>query len=197
MCARVVRVFASLAMVIPAVLPASAAAQAPAPRWLVEARGGLSVATGGYGDSRKTGYDLGAGAGYLLARRWRAHLDYDFVHNDAKANPVTGVTGPNYDTHLVMAGLGYEVPFRQSPVSLELGAGAGISRFNPTGPSTSTLPSQTYFGVNGGARISVAVNSRFHALMEPQVDVAFADQAKLGESRAWLWPVAVGVQYRF
>ncbi|HEV8356768.1 MAG TPA: outer membrane beta-barrel protein [Gemmatimonadales bacterium] len=191
--ARVTKVLAFLAIVAPALSPAAA----QSPRWLLEGRGGISVATGGYGDSQKTGFDLGAGAGYLLTKRWRAHLDYDFVRNDAKVNTVTGLTGPNYDTHLVMAGLGYEIPLRESPVAVELGAGAGMSRFRPTGAAASTRTSQTYFGVNGEARISVAVNNRVHALMVPQVDVAFADRAKLGESRAWLWPLALGLQYRF
>src|ERR1051325_4710538 len=67
MCARVAMVLAFLAVEVSAVSPAAA----QSPQWLIEGRGGVSVATGGYGDSQKTGYDLGAGAGYLLSRhRW-------------------------------------------------------------------------------------------------------------------------------
>ena len=169
-------------------------AAAQSPRWLLEARGGISAVTGGFGDSQKTGYDLGAGAGYRLANHWRAHLNYDFVHTDAKSG-VPGPTGPDYDTHLVMAGLGYEFPVRSLPVAVELGAGGGVSRFQPTG--TPGAPAQNYFGLNGGARITYGVTRRLRAELTPQVDVAFADQARLGESRAWLWPVDLGFQYRF
>jgi hypothetical protein len=184
-------VLAFLAVEVSAVSPAAA----QSPQWLIEGRGGVSVATGGYGDSQKTGYDLGAGAGYLLSRHWWAHLDYDFIHNDRKLTAPAAATTPDYDTHLLMAGLGYEFPVASSPLTVELNAGAGVSRFDPTG--SSTTPAQTYFGLRGGARISYAVNRRVHALMVPQVNVAFADQSKLGENRAWLWPFAVGVQYRF
>src|ERR1041384_6509510 len=106
-----------------------------------------------------------------------------------------GLTAPDYAPHLVMAGLGYEFPVRALPVAVELGAGAGLSRFQPTG--TAGLSAQDYFGVNGGARIIFRANRRLRAELTPQVDVAFADRARLGESRAWLWPVAVGLQYRF
>ena len=189
--ARVTMVLAFLAVAALAVSPAAA----QSPRWLIEGRGGISAVTGGFGDSQKTGYDLGAGAGYRLANHWRAHLNYDFIHTDAKTGTVAGPTGPDYSTHLVMAGVGYEFPVRSLPVAVELGAGGGVSRFQPTG--TPGAPAQNYFGLNGGARITYGVTRRLRAELTPQVDVAFADQAKLGESRAWLWPVAVGVQYRF
>jgi hypothetical protein len=191
MCPRVTKVLAFVAIAAPALSPLAA----QSPRWLIEGRGGVSAVTGGFGDTQKTGYDLGAGAGYRLAKHWRAHLDYDFVHTDGKAAVPGGLTAPDYDTHLVMAGLGYEFPVRALPVAVELGAGAGLSRFQPTG--TAGLSAQDYFGVNGGARIIFRANRRLRAELTPQVDVAFADRARLGESRAWLWPVAVGLQYRF
>ena len=189
--ARVTKVLAFVAIVAPALSPAAA----QSPRWLIEGRGGFSAVTGGFGDTQKTGYDLGAGAGYLLAKHWRAHLDYDFIHTDGKAATVGGLTAPDYKTHLVMGGVGYEFPVRSLPVAVELGAGAGLSRFQPTG--STGVSAQNYFGVNGGARIIFGPNRWLRAELTPQVDVAFADKARLGESRAWLWPVGLGVQYRF
>src|ERR1043166_4105276 len=75
--ARVTMVLALLAIAALAVSPAAA----QSPRWLIEGRAGISAVTGGFGDSHKTGYDLGAGAGYRLPGPWGGPLNHHLFPN--------------------------------------------------------------------------------------------------------------------
>ena len=187
---RYVRPLMTLALLA---VPAAPLAGQTTRRFLVEGRGGVSVPSGAFADAENAGYTLGTGVGYLFARRWWAHLDYDFIRESGRFDYIHAVNNPTYGIHSVMGKLGYEVPLEPA-LAVEFNLGGGVSNFRPSGQSS--LSSQTYLGMTGGARIRLLADHRLNLVMSPEVNVAFADRAKLGERRAVMWPFSVGLQYR-
>lgn len=60
------------------------------------------------------------------------------------------------------------------------------------------LPSrQTYLAINAGAKLGIKVSRMVEVLISPQGDNAFADEANLGTTIAWVWPLGAGLRVLF
>lgn len=170
-------------------LAAPLAAQSVAPRVFVEARVGAAVPTFDIADVAKTGTDLGGTIGIRIAPRFVLMGEFDYGMHTLKASGAGDINTLHY-----IAKVGYSLTGpRERGLEADVNLGAGAVSFDPDGAA----PTNTYFAINAGAKISYAVSRSIAFVLSPQGDIAFAKKAELGTSNAWVWPVTVGIRVRF
>ena len=177
------------AVALAALLAAPLAAQQPAPKAFIEARVGVAVPTFDIADVADIGTDVGATVGYQLGPQWLVMGEFDYgMHQDEPTGTV------DIKTLHFMAKIGYSLTGpRERGLEASVNLGAGAVRFDVEGaPSAFTYPA-----INAGAKIAYNVNRSFAIVLSPQGDIAFSDEAEVGTSNAWVWPVTAGVRVKF
>jgi hypothetical protein len=168
---------------------ASAAAQADAPRFTLEARGGFNVPTFEIADVASGGPSGGAGLGVRLTPRVWFLADADFGFHPG-ADLEVGGEGPDVNVYHYIAKLGYELPRSMtSRWSVILNAGAGALTFDVDGGEANTYPA-----INVGAKIGYQLSPRVAVVLSPQGDIAFTDEDEVGTTNAWVWPFTAGIR---
>lgn len=166
--------------------PATAAAPA-LPRMFLEGLGGAVVPTFDIADVAKTGTMFGAAFGYALNPRWVLMGEFDYGHHKDKATGSVSINTLHY-----IAKLGYSLTGpRERGWEALVNLGAGAVGFD-VGGST-----KTYFAINAGAKITYNLNRSLGIVLSPQGDIAFTKKADLNTTNAWVWPVSVGLRFRF
>lgn len=176
----------STALLVGATAPS--VAQEAAPRFTLEARGGLNVPTFDVSDAVDAGPSFGVGVGAQLAPRIWLLGDVDLgFHSGAE---FSGIEGPDVKVFHYMGKVGYAlVPEGTSKWSVLVNAGGGAMTFDVDGGTSNTYPA-----INVGAKIAYRLSPRVSFLLSPQGDIAFADEDELGSSTAWVWPFTAGVR---
>ena len=151
----------------------------------IEARGTAMLPTFDIADAADLGFGGGLGIGYRVTERVRLMADVDIgIHG-------TNTPDFNINTYHYIGKIGYDVVDNDNVV-LTLNLGAGAMTFGGDLPS-----SQTYFAINAGAKLGIKVSPMVDVLISPQGDIAFADEADLGTTNAWVWPLGAGFRVRF
>jgi outer membrane protein with beta-barrel domain len=170
-------------------LTAPLTAQQPGSRFFVEGLGGAMVPTFDIADVAKTGWALGATAGYRLNPRWVLMGEFDYGRHKDKATGSTTIKTLHY-----IAKLGYSLTApRERGWEALVNLGAGAVRFDIAGaPQT-----HTYFAINAGAKIAYNFNRSFALVLSPQGDIAFSKKSELTTTNAWVWPFTAGFRANF
>ena len=178
-------VFAGVALIALAAPPEVVSAQEAGSRVALEVRGLAMVPTFDIADAADVGPGFGAGIGYQVAPRIRIMADFDLgVH----PTPT-----PDFDINTLhyVGKVGYDA-FVGDRVTVTVNLGAGLVQFAGDLPET-----KSYFAINAGAKVALALTDRVDFLLSPQGDIAFTKEADLGTSNAWVWPIGAGVRFRF
>jgi hypothetical protein len=159
-------------------------------RVTVEARGGFNVPTFDISDALDGGPSVGVGAAVQFAPRFWLLGDVDLGFHPGAELP-GGSTGADVNVYHYMGKVGYAlVPESQaSPWSLIVNAGVGAMTFAVDGGTSSTYPA-----INVGAKIGYRLSPRLSLVLSPQGDIAFSDEADVGTSNSWVWPVTAGLR---
>ena len=164
-------------------------AQDSAPRLFLEARGGAVVPTFDIADVARTGAAFGATIGYQLDPRWVLMGEFDYGMHEDKPTSSVDIKTLHY-----MAKVGYSLTGpRERGWEAIVNLGAGAVGFDVEGAPESN----TYFAINAGAKLIYNVNRSIGFVLSPQGDIAFSDEAELGTTNAWVWPVTAGIRVRF
>lgn len=179
----------ALAGLLASPLAAQTAGDMPASRAFVEARVGAAVPTFDIADVADMGLDLGATIGYQLAPSWTIMGEFDYgMHKDEPTGDI------DIKTLHFIGKVGYSLTGpRDRGLEASINLGAGIVRFDVEGASEVF----TYPAINAGAKIAYNVNPSFAVVLSPQGDIAFSDEAEVGTSNSWVWPVTAGVRVKF
>jgi hypothetical protein len=173
-----------LGLVAAAMSAPPALAQAAKPVSL-ELRGIVAVPTFDIDDAANPGPGFGAGIGYQVGPKVRLMADADFAFHPTPTDDV------KINTYHLMGKVGFDVVSTEK-VTLTLNAGAGVVAFAGDLPE-----SLTYFAINAGAKLGIAVSPGLELLVSPQGDIAFSKTDELGTDNAWVWPLGVGLRFRF
>lgn len=151
----------------------------------LEVRGVAVVPTFDIADAADIGPGFGAGLGYRVAEKVSLMADFDMgIHPTPTPNS-------DINTLHYMAKVGYDV-FVGERVTVTANLGAGVVQFGGDLPET-----KSYFAINAGAKIAVALSDAVDLLISPQGDIAFTKEAELGTTNAWVWPFGAGLRFRF
>ena len=165
------------------------AAQASAPRFFVEGLGGAVVPTFEVSDVAQSGAAVGGALGYRLNDRWVVMGEFDYGNHKDEATNLVDINTLHY-----MAKVGYSLTGpREKGWEAIVNLGAGAVSFDVDGAPDSF----TYFAINAGAKLAYNFNRSFAFVLSPQGDVAFSDEAELGTTNAWVWPVTAGLRASF
>lgn len=166
-----------------------AAAQAPAPRFFVEGRGGAVVPTFDIADVATSGGSFGATLGLRASPRWVLMGEFDYGMHEDKATGLAEIKTLHY-----MAKVGYSLTGpRERGWEALVNLGAGAVSFEVEGaPETNT-----YFAINAGAKIAYNFNRSVAFVLSPQGDIAFSKKDELTTSDAWVWPFTTGLRINF
>ncbi len=177
---------AAAAWIVVALAAGDAAGQmAGSKRVSFELRSASVVPTFDIADAANTGFGGGFGVGVRAGERFRLMADFDFgLHG-------TDIADQDIHTYHFMGKLGYDV-FRTDRIVLAVNLGAGAVAFGGDLPETKTYPA-----INAGAKLGIRVSPTLELLISPQGDIAFTDEAELGTSNAWVWPLGVGFRLGF
>lgn len=176
---------AVVALTLAAPLRGVAAQAADEPGLAVEIRGLAVVPTFDIADAADVGPGFGVGLGYQLAPRVRAMADFDMgIHS-------TPTPDFKINTLHFMGKVGYDAYVGQR-VTVTVNLGAGVVQFAGDLPE-----SKSYFAINAGAKVAVALSDTVDLLISPQGDIAFTKEADLGTTNAWVWPFGAGLRFRF
>lgn len=160
----------------------------PIRRGYLELRGGVYLPTGGFTDRIKLGGGGGIGLGLMVAPRFWLMGDADVGFHNPK-----GVSTTDLNVYHFLGKIGYDlVRSEDSKWWVTLNAGAGGMTFDRKGALD-----KTYFAINAGLKIGYAFADRVAFVLSPQGDIAFADQAVLGEDTIWIWPLTAGFRFTF
>ncbi|HLS48208.1 MAG TPA: hypothetical protein VK012_06785 [Gemmatimonadales bacterium] len=162
---------------------------APASRAFVEARVGGAIPTFDIADVADMGLDLGATIGYHLAPNWVLMGAFDYgMHKDEPTGDIDIKT-----MHFIGA-VGYSLTGpRERGWEAAINLGGGIMRID----SDAAADVHTYPAINAGAKIAYNVNRAVAVVLSPQGNIAFSDEAEVGTSNSWVWPVTAGVRVKF
>jgi hypothetical protein len=151
----------------------------------VELRGIAMVPTFDIADAADLGPGFGAGIGYRISPAVTLMADFDMA--------VHPTPTPDFDINTLhyMAKVGYDV-YARDPVTVTVNLGAGVVQFAGDLPE-----SKSYFAINAGAKVAVALSDAVDLLISPQGDIAFTKEDDLGTSNAWVWPIGAGFRFRF
>jgi hypothetical protein len=178
--------FATMALAS-AITPA--AAQMPAKRFFIEGLGGAVVPTFDISDVAQTGWAVGGTLGYRINDRWQVMGEFDYGrHKD----DLTGDLEIN--TLHYIGKIGYSLTGSKTKgweAAVNLGAGA------VTFDVQNAAQNFTYFAINAGAKIAYNFNPQVAFIVSPQGDIAFSDEAEVGTSNSWVWPVTAGLRLNF
>ncbi len=151
----------------------------------LELRGTAMLPTFDIADAADLGFGGGVGIGYRVTEKIRLMADVDVgIHG-------TATPDFNINTYHYLAKVGFDA-FENEKVVLTLNLGAGAMTF---GGDLSS--SQTYFAINAGAKLGIKATPSVDILISPQGDIAFSDEADLGTTNAWVWPLGVGFRVKF
>ncbi len=165
----------------------------------LNARAGLGVPTGTIADGdnaalgvgAESGFGVGGGLGIMLSDRFDLRLNADFTFHSTEAS--SGTAGPDVDVFHFIAGLGYLLTTPGDPFYVSINAGAGLMSFSLDAPS---VDAETYFAINAGAEIGYWLSDSFAIFASPQGDIAFSDEAIVGTSTSFVWPVTAGFKVK-
>jgi hypothetical protein len=175
-------------MAAAAILLAAVPASAQAPKLFVEGLGGAVVPTFDIADVATTGGAFGAALGLRLSPRWVVMGEFDYGMHKDKATETVDINTSHY-----MGKLGYSLTGpRTRGWEAIVNLGAGAVTFDVEG-----VDSFTYPAINAGAKLSYNFNRTFALVLSPQGDIAFSDEAEVGTSNAWVWPVTAGIRINF
>ncbi len=163
----------------------SVSAQEAESKLALEVRALAVVPTFDIDDAADIGPGFGIGIGYRVAEKVSLMADFDMgIH----PTPT-----PDFDINTLhyMAKAGYDV-FVGDRVTVTANLGAGVVQFGGDLPET-----KSYFAINAGAKIAVALSGAVDLLISPQGDIAFTKEADLGTTNAWVWPIGAGLRFRF
>jgi len=163
-----------------------ASAQATAGSKLaLELRGVAMVPTFDIADAADVGAGFGAGIGYRVAEKVTLMADFDMGMHPTPT--------PDFEINTLhyIAKVGYDL-FVGDKVTVTPNLGAGVMQFGGDLPET-----KSYFAINTGAKIAVALSDAVDLLISPQGDIAFTKEAELGTTNAWVWPIGAGLRFRF
>ena len=151
----------------------------------IELRGIAMVPTFDIADAADVGPGFGAGIGYRLSPAVRLMADFDMA--------VHPTPTPDFDINTLhyMGKVGYDV-YARDRFTVTVNLGAGVVQFAGDLPE-----SRSYFAINAGAKVAVALSDAVDLLISPQGDIAFAEEEDLGTTNAWVWPLGAGVRFRF
>ncbi|MEQ1855007.1 MAG: outer membrane beta-barrel protein [Longimicrobiales bacterium] len=155
------------------------------PKLAVEVRAVAVVPTFDIADAADVGPGFGVGLGYRVADRVSVMGDFDMGMHPTPT--------PDFDINTLhfMAKVGYDV-YTSERVTVSANLGAGAVQFGGDLPEA-----KTYFAINAGAKVAIALSSAIDLLVSPQGDIAFSKEADLGTSNAWVWPIGVGLRFHF
>ena len=178
---------ATLAIAQPAHAQTARSSAPVTPRLFVEGLGGAVVPTFDIANTAKTGMMFGAAVGYVLNPRWVLMGEFDYGRHDAE-----GASGTTINTLHYMAKVGYSLTGpRERGWEALVNLGAGAVGFD-VGGST-----KTYLAINAGAKVTYNLSRNLGVVISPQGDIAFSKRADLNTTNAWVWPVSVGLRFRF
>jgi len=149
----------------------------------IEVRGTGMLPTFDIADAADFGYGGGVGIGYHVNDRFRLMADVDIARHG------TPTSGFNIDTYHYMAKVGLDVWGTDKAV-LTVNLGAGAVTFGGDLPE-----SYTYLAINAGAKLGIKIAPSVEFLISPQGDIAFSDEAELGTSNSWVWPLGIGLRF--
>ena len=162
------------------------AAQDPSERPVAfELRAIGMVPTFDIADAADVGPGFGAGIGYRLSPAVTLMADFDMA--------VHPTPTPDFDINTLhyMGKVGYDV-YARDRVTVTVNLGAGVLQFAGDLPE-----SKSYFAINAGAKVAIALSDAVELLISPQGDIAFTKEEDLGTSNAWVWPLGAGLRFRF
>ena len=179
---------AATALVMLAVARPAAAQELGAGNLFVEGRVGAVVPTFDISDVATVGTAFGATVGYYVSPRIVVMGAFDYgMHQDEPTESVD-ITTMHY-----MGKVGYSFTGpRDRGWDALVNLGAGAVTFDVDGG-----PSNTYFAINAGAKLAYNFSPTLAAVISPQGDIAFTDEAELGTSNAWAWPFTAGLRVNF
>jgi len=163
----------------------TAAAQGTDERGLaVEVRGVGVVPTFDISDAADFGPGFGLGLGYRVSPKVSLMADFDMgIHPTPTADF-------DINTLHYMGKVGYDA-YVGERVTVTVNLGAGVVQFGGDLPE-----SKSYFAINAGAKVAVALSGAVDLLISPQGDIAFTKEADLGTTNAWVWPFGLGLRFR-
>lgn len=182
---RITGIAAIAALALVASSQGVAAQAASERRTSLEVRGVAVVPTFDIADAADVGPGFGVGLGYEMAPRWRAMADFDMgIH----PTPT-----PDFDINTLhfMGKVGYDAYVGES-VTVAVNLGAGVVQFAGDLPE-----SKSYFAINAGAKVAIALSDAVDLLISPQGDIAFTKEVDLGTTNAWVWPIGAGLRFNF
>ena len=164
-------------------------AQEPAKRFFVEGLGGAVVPTFDIDNVAKTGGAFGATIGYELNDRWVLMGEFDYGMHKDKATSSADINTLHY-----IAKVGYSLTGpKERGWEAIVNLGAGAVTFDVEGAPKNL----TYFAINAGAKVAYNFNRSVAFVVSPQGDIALSDEAEIGTTNAWVWPVTAGLRVSF
>jgi hypothetical protein len=182
---KLMRIAGALTLAVAASWSAAAAQDSSERPLSLELRGIAMVPTFDIADAADVGPGFGAGIGYRLSPAVTVMADFDMA--------VHPTPTPDFDINTLhyVGKVGYDVYVRDR-ITVTLNLGAGVVQFAGDLPE-----SKSYFAINAGAKVGVALSEAVELLISPQGDIAFTKEDDLGTSNAWVWPIGAGVRFRF
>ena len=166
-----------------------APAQESAPRFFVEGLGGAVVPTFDVSDVAKSGAAVGSSAGLSAQRSLGGDGRVRLREPQGRGHQFGG------HQHPALHGQGGILAHRAAREGL---GGHREPRGRRRGFDVDGAPdSFTYFAINAGAKLAYNFNRSFAFVLSPQGDIAFSDEAELGTTNAWVWPVTAGLRFSF
>jgi hypothetical protein len=95
------------------------------------------------------------------------------------------------NTYHYMGKLGFDVVKGRSGHG-DPQCGAGVMAISPAGGE-----SLSYFAINAGAKIGIKLGKAIELLISPQGDIAFSNEDEVLTSKAWIWPLGLGLRVSF
>jgi len=140
--------------------------------WMIDARGGLGLPMGNFGDSFKSGLLLGVEASKMMSPQFAIGVDGNYVKNDVTDDnqaALDGVFGSGTEADAKLMHYGAHVKYMLSTKSESkftpyLVGGAGLYNVKaeitpPGGPTADN--SETKFGVRGGIGANIMMGQRW------------------------------------
>lgn len=164
----------------------------------VEAHGGIGLPTFDIADVAEIGPGGGVGFWYSpVDARWTAGLEADFGMHGGADVEMEGetYTGPDVNVYHVMGKAGYYLYSNaDSKLQFVVNAGVGMVMFDIDSPGADM---ESYLAINAGGKIYYAVTPTIDFVVSLQGDIAFSDKDVVGTDNSWVWPLGVGLSFKF
>jgi len=156
----------------------------------LEARGGFGLPTFDIADAAEIG--PGGGVGFWFSpvnARWTLGVEGDIGMHSGADN------GPDVNVYHLMGKAGYLVyAGSDNKMQLVLNAGAGMVMFDVDAPGADM---ESYPAINAGGKIYYALSPSIDFVVSLQGDISFTDKDVLGTDNSWVWPLGVGLAFKF